>query len=287
MVITKEELREDIYLLFYADEDPDRDLALEIIKDIPDENGENPSGRVVKIKDSGSTTSVYKICIKNRKYFVKEFRASGLKRKIKNFMGKPRAIRSLKNGIQLRNKGIPAIKPGMAVIDCSTLNRNLLITEEIKGENLFQLLRNCEFNPSTRRQLLINLATIWRKLFQQNLLYRDPTLENFFLTPEESFRGEPPGIIIIDIDHIYSLPIMPEFLKKDALSRFFASSLIYLEKAGVNFPSQQELSQFYLQFFKGERSKRERRKFSRKVKKGTVNKLRKWNRMDLIKKRCL
>lgn len=288
MVISKEKLREDVYLLYDGREEPDRTLAREVIDLLPPGRNKELSGRVELIKNGGGSTSVYAICRNSGRYFIKEFRAAGLKRKIKGLLGKSRAARSLKNGITLNERGLPAIKPAMAILDNSsaTKRRSLLITEEREGENIFQLLRNCKLKASIRRKIIINLAEIWRQLFQENLLYRDPTLENFLLTPKENFRGKSPGIILIDIDHIRSLPIMPAFLKRDALSRFFASSLIYVDRAGADFPSSSEVSLFYSELFKGGRSGGDISKFSRRVEKGTVRKLKKWNRGDLIKKRC-
>ncbi|MCK8827533.1 hypothetical protein MWH25_07230 [Natroniella acetigena] len=274
MQLTKKDYSSKIKL--YYNQKLDLELAEKIINYLF--YGEEDRGEeFTLIKNDRKGTEVFKFVFKGETYYLKKYFYRKPIKRVKNLFRKVEAIRHFKTANKLLDCDIPAIDPILAVTfkrDLLTTD-NIFVTKECQGIDLCSYLKKYNYNYKDRKILIKRIAKLWAKLLNNNFLHRDPTLENFLVNKNLRLN-------LVDIDHLYHLPVLFESLIIDALVRFNAESCIYFDRTNSRFLSRKERVLFLTELVEGYEFKSDYKTLLNRINQGTIKKLIKWNREDLV-----
>ncbi|MCK8816321.1 hypothetical protein MWH28_02950 [Natroniella sulfidigena] len=274
MQLTKKDYNSKIKL--YSNQKLDLELAEKIINYLF--YGEEDRGEeFTLIKNDRKGTEVFKLDFKGETYYLKKYFYRKTIKRVKNLFREVEAIRHFKTANKLLDFDISTINPVLTVTFKRNLftTDNIFVTKESKGIDLYNYLKNYNYNYKNRKILIKRMAKLWAKLLNNNFLHRDPTLENFLINKDLRLS-------LVDIDHLYHLPVLFESLIIDALVRFNAESCIYFDKTNSRFLSRKERVLFLTELIEGYEFKSDYKTILSRINQGTIKKLIKWNREDLV-----
>ena len=251
-------LAESIINFFWYDEKAD-DLSLECIK-----------------KDK---SKVYRAEFSGKVYYIKYYHLKKMDKIIKNLFRKPEAVRHFIMANKLMRNKIPTVKPvlGMTKKRDFLVTDSLLVTEEIKGMNLYEYAKLPQ-SSDIRKKVIKNLAKLWAELINNKFWHKDPRLFNIMI----KFNKENFKLILVDIDNIYSMPVFPHKLVIKNLTKLSADMLTDVITSGSECLTSRERILFFKEFTKAYNRDINFKKFVNRINDRIINRLKKKDYSEII-----
>lgn len=235
---------------------------------------------LIKVKRE---TKVYKYEYNNQIYYIKAYLHK--KKKLKNYF-RYKAFRNIKITKSLMDNEIPVFIPCFSISyrKLPSPNNSLFITKEFDGINASDFLIEHHDKLEVKEMFIKKLAYILAKLYSKGFIQGDPNLENVMVKANSiNDKGQIDlGIVLVDIDSIRKWPILLDKIIIKNLVKFNALTIRNLSKYNTILISCEDRQLFLEEFLKHYKTTKDINFFEREIKKGTIEKLKKWGKANLI-----
>lgn len=277
MQLQKEKYTKEIKIL-YVD-----NLIEEILEKMVDfiSNHDTRNLTLIKVKKE---TKVYKFKYNNHIYYIKAYLHK--KKKLKNYF-RYKAFRNIKITKSLIESGIPVFTPYLSISyrNLPFPNNSLFITEEFEGINASDFLLENYGNLELKKRFIEKIAYIWSKLYKNGFIQGDPNLDNVMVRTnynKEKGQKEEMDIVLVDVDSIRKWPLILDNMVIKNLAKFNSLTIRNLSKYNKTLISCEDRKFFLEEFLKHYKTIKNIDFFKEEIKKKTIEKLKKWNKENLI-----
>jgi len=144
---------------------------------------------------------VYLLEIDEKKYYVKKFSNRSFLYIFRDLFRPQRGVRALLTYSQLTKRDIPAAEMSFAMVNRKNpFNKpSLVVSSECCGKTIKEILQQ-QISASDKNELLKQWIEFFVMMIKKGVYHHDPNLTNFIRTER--------GLVLIDIDDIYVLPVI-------------------------------------------------------------------------------
>jgi hypothetical protein len=156
--------------------------------------------------------NIYKASLESGNFYLKVYRYKSFSKILKNQFRPAEALRNLKTCVSVIASGIQLAEPVAAVIQSKMpfYKDSMYISREFPGVNFQEFLCQETFSNEEKQKVIEQIAILWAKLYQNNVLNTDPNLPGIVVNKKNnSFEAA-----IVDTDN---LEILSKLTKKQIL----------------------------------------------------------------------
>jgi len=163
---------------------------------------------------------VYKIKIGENTYYFKKYCYRNSNKCLKSIFRAPDAIRSFRMSEKMLERQVNAIKPILAVTYAinTFITDSLFVTQEFSEYNLYDYIKNGNYNESTKDILIQKMALFLAKLYNNNFINGDLNLPGILIkfVDNSIINME---LAMVDFDNIRQYPLLPwKAIEKNLIS---------------------------------------------------------------------
>ncbi len=227
----------------------------------------------------GNQREIYKVKIDSESYYFKKYSYSSLDKKIKNIFRKSAAYRSFKISNELIAQEIPVVDPILAAEyrHNAVEIESVFVTKDFGGVNLQEFLAYKDYSKKEKEKIIIELAGLWAKLYENNYVNGDPNLPGVLLNCDDNLK-----LSLVDVDNFKRIIYLSVNKIIRNLAKFNAHSYSGLAKMGGKRLTSEDRKLFLDNLIKNYKDLEQSTTYQA-IKNETFTILKNWDKSELIK----